>query len=56
MSNTLRDDETTVRRILETFNLAPDDGHVINGQVPVIVKKKKRPVKACGKLSVLLMN
>ena len=50
---TLRDDETTVRRILETFGLAPDDGHVINGHVPVIVKKKERPVKAGGKLIVI---
>ena len=49
----LRDDETTVRRILETFDLVPDEGHVINGHVPVIVKKKERPLKAGGKLIVI---
>ena len=50
---TLRDDEATVRRILETFGLTPDEGHVINGHVPVIVKKKERPLKAGGKLIVI---
>ena len=50
---TLRDDEATVRRILETFGINPDDGHVINGHVPVIVKKKERPLKAGGKLIVI---
>lgn len=50
---TLRDDNTTVRRILETFGLNPDDGHVINGHVPVIVKEKERPLKAGGKLIVI---
>ena len=50
---TLRDDEATVRRILETFGLNPDDGHVINGHVPVIVKEKERPLKASGKLIVI---
>ena len=49
----LRDDETTVRQILEAFGLAPDEGHVINGHVPVIVKKKERPLKAGGKLIVI---
>ena len=37
---TLRDDEMTARRILEAFNLNPDEGHIINGHVPVIVKKR----------------
>ena len=50
---TLRDDEVTVRRIMETFGLNPDVGHVINGHVPVIVKKKERPLKAGGKLIVI---
>ncbi len=50
---TLRDDEATVRRILEAFGLNPDDGHIINGHVPVIVKKKERPLKAGGKLIVI---
>ena len=51
--NTLRDDEVTVRRILRTFGLDPDTGHIINGHVPVIVKKKERPLKAGGKLIVI---
>ena len=50
---TLRDDEATVRRILETFGLNPDGGHIVNGHVPVIVKKKERPLKAGGKLIVI---
>jgi fructose-1,6-bisphosphatase-3 len=50
---TLRDDEATVRRILETFGLNPDQGHVVNGHVPVIVKKKESPLKAGGKLIVI---
>ena len=50
---TLRDDEATVRRIIETFGLNPDGGHIINGHVPVIVKKKERPLKAGGKLIVI---
>lgn len=50
---TLRDDEDTVRRIIETFGLSPDEGHIINGHVPVIVKNKERPLKAGGKLIVI---
>ena len=50
---TLRDDELAVRRILESFGLNPDIGHVINGHVPVIVKDKERPLKAGGKLIVI---
>lgn len=50
---TLRDDEATVRQILDTFGLNPDSGHIINGHVPVIVKKKERPLKAGGKLIVI---
>ena len=49
----MRDDEATVRGILETFGLNPNEGHVINGHVPVIVKKKERPLKAGGKLIVI---
>jgi fructose-1,6-bisphosphatase-3 len=49
----LREDEATVRRILATFAVNPDEGHVINGHVPVIVKKNERPLKAGGKLIVI---
>jgi fructose-1,6-bisphosphatase-3 len=50
---TLRDDELTARRILQEFGLNPDTGHIINGHVPVIVKKNERPLKAGGKLIVI---
>lgn len=50
---TLRDDEGTVRQILEAFALNPDTGHVVNGHVPVIVKEKESPLKAGGRLIVI---
>jgi len=40
-------------RILEEFGLDPKTGHIINGHVPVKVKKGERPVKAKGKLIVI---
>ena len=43
----------TVRQILQAFGLDPDTGHIVNGHVPVIVKKKERPLKAGGKLIVI---
>jgi fructose-1,6-bisphosphatase III len=33
--------------------LNPDTGHIINGHVPVKVKKKERPLKAGGRLIVI---
>jgi fructose-1,6-bisphosphatase III len=50
---TLRDDNATVRKILRSFALDPDRGHIINGHVPVIVKKNESPLKAGGKLIVI---
>ena len=50
---TLRDQSATIGRVLEEFGLDPDKGHVINGHVPVKVKKGERPVKAGGKLIVI---
>ena len=50
---TLRDDKRTVQQILQTFGLKSDEGHIINGHVPVIVKKKESPLKAGGKLIVI---
>lgn len=50
---TLRNDEATVRQILEQFDLDPERGHVINGHVPVIAKKNESPLKAGGKLVVI---
>jgi len=40
-------------KILEEFGLDPENGHIINGHVPVKVKKGERPVKAKGKLIVI---
>jgi fructose-1,6-bisphosphatase-3 len=48
-----RDEENTARKILTEFGLDPETGHIINGHVPVKVKKGERPVKANGKLMVI---
>jgi fructose-1,6-bisphosphatase III len=49
----LRDRPETVSRILEEFGLDPDRGHIINGHVPVKVRKGENPVKAGGRLLVI---
>ncbi|HYQ91410.1 MAG TPA: fructose-bisphosphatase class III, partial [Candidatus Competibacteraceae bacterium] len=49
----LRDEEDTARRILQEFGLDPETGHIINGHVPVKVKRGESPVKAEGKLIVI---
>ena len=41
------------RRILEEFGLDPDTSHIINGHVPVRVRKGESPVKADGRLFVI---
>jgi fructose-1,6-bisphosphatase-3 len=48
-----RDQEDTARRILQEFGLDPDTAHIINGHIPVRVKKGESPVKAGGKLLVI---
>lgn len=48
-----RDQEETARQILQEFGVNPDTGHIINGHVPVKVKRGERPVKANGKLLVI---
>ncbi len=48
-----RDDEACVRKILVEFGVNPDKGHIINGHVPVKVKKGESPVKANGRLLVI---
>ena len=50
---TYRDQEEIVCQILKEFNLDPDRGRIINGHVPVKVKKGERPTKANGKLIVI---
>jgi fructose-1,6-bisphosphatase-3 len=49
----LRDREETARKILAEFDLDPETGHIINGHVPVKVRKGESPVKAGGKLLVI---
>ena len=39
--------------ILEDFGMDPDRSHIINGHVPVKVKKGESPIKAGGKLFVI---
>lgn len=48
-----RDDETVMRRILSDFGLDPDLGCIINGHVPVRVKRGQSPVRANGKLIII---
>jgi fructose-1,6-bisphosphatase-3 len=48
-----RDREASARQILAEFSVNPDTGHIINGHVPVKVKRGESPVKANGKLLVI---
>ncbi len=43
----------TAKKILEEFGVSPEKGHIVNGHVPVEVKKGESPVKADGKLLVI---
>ncbi len=45
--------EDVAEKILREFGLDPEAGHIINGHVPVKVKKGESPVKAGGKLIVI---
>ena len=47
------DDEKLVDKILLTFDLQPDNAHIINGHVPVACKKGENPIKANGKLFII---
>lgn len=49
----LREDEMVLRRIFEDFGLEFETAHIINGHVPVKVKKGESPVKANGKVFVI---
>jgi fructose-1,6-bisphosphatase-3 len=48
-----RTKEIVVNKILEEFGIDPENGHVINGHVPVKVTKGESPEKAGGKLLVI---
>ena len=45
--------EKTCAMVLKEFGLDPDKGHIINGHVPVKVKKGETPVKAGGKAIII---
>lgn len=49
----LRDSKEICVRILEDFGLPPEKSHIVNGHVPVKMKKGESPVKAGGKLIVI---
>lgn len=48
-----RDLEKTADKIMREFGIDPEIGHIINGHVPVEVKKGESPIKAAGKLLVI---
>jgi fructose-1,6-bisphosphatase-3 len=48
-----RDSEEKCREILHEFGISEDNSHIINGHVPVEVKKGESPIKAKGKLLVI---
>ncbi|MCB8985603.1 MAG: fructose-1,6-bisphosphatase [Ardenticatenaceae bacterium] len=48
-----RDKEETAVKILREFGLDPATAHIINGHVPVQVRKGESPIKAGGKLLVI---
>ncbi|MCX8058946.1 MAG: fructose-1,6-bisphosphatase [Spirochaetes bacterium] len=45
-----REDEGVAKEILKMFDLNEEKGHIINGHMPVKVKKGESPVKANGRL------
>ncbi len=49
----LRNEEAAARKILQEFGVDPDRGRIINGHVPVKVRKGESPIKANGKLLVI---
>lgn len=49
----LRDNEEICDRILDAFNVAGPNRHIINGHVPVHASKGENPIKANGKLMVI---
>lgn len=49
----LHDNEEVCDKILREFGLSTEGSHIINGHVPVKIKKGENPVKANGKLLVI---
>lgn len=50
---TISREKEAAEKILKEFGIDPEKGHIINGHVPVRVKKGESPVKADGKLYVI---
>ncbi len=46
-------DEKYAKKVLEEFGLDPEKSHIVNGHIPVKVKKGESPIKANGKLFVI---
>ncbi|UOQ83428.1 fructose-1,6-bisphosphatase [Gracilibacillus salinarum] len=49
----LREDEAVCRKLLEEFELDPDQGHIINGHTPVKEIEGENPIKANSKMIVI---
>ncbi|MTT30937.1 fructose-bisphosphatase class III [Terrilactibacillus sp. BCM23-1] len=49
----LREQEDTCKKILEEFDLDPEQGHIINGHTPVEEINGENPIKANGKMIVI---
>ncbi|ANZ95503.1 fructose 1,6-bisphosphatase [Brochothrix thermosphacta] len=49
----LRNNVSTVDKILVEFNLNPDIGHIVNGHTPIKEGKGETPIKADGKMLVI---
>ena len=47
------DDEKICNKILENFGADVEEGHIINGHIPVKVKDGESPIRAKGKLIVI---
>jgi fructose-1,6-bisphosphatase III len=48
-----RDDEAVIKRILAEFGIDAEEGCIVNGHVPVKIKKGQSPIKANGKLIII---
>lgn len=49
----LCENEQVVESILEEFGLDKNTGHIVNGHVPVVMKKGESPIKCGGKLLII---
>ncbi|MDD6810763.1 MAG: fructose-1,6-bisphosphatase [Lachnospiraceae bacterium] len=49
----LLDNETVINKILKEFGLNEEKSHIVNGHVPVELKKGESPIKCGGKLLII---